>query len=182
MVWSVVDESGRAQWHYMPGEAVGPLRFGMSRDSVCALLEERGFVADVLQSHIGHGPLRHQTNFHAANARSRRTALTAYHTEADVLSCVAVDALRGPQVSLGSIRLVGRRPSIVADEFFAYAQEHGLQAGCSVEGDPESDELGILLRAQRAGDILLTRAFFARYDSWAYTMYDSVPGAEWDTR
>ncbi|MFE2571023.1 hypothetical protein [Streptomyces mirabilis] len=48
----------------------------------------------------------------------------------------------------------------------------------SAEGDAASDELGFVLRAQRAGDVLLSRAFFAKFEGWAYTVHDCVPTTE----
>nr|WP_159047484.1 hypothetical protein [Streptomyces antibioticus] len=49
--------------------------------------------------------------------------------------------------------------------------------------EPLLGELGLLVRAQRAGDILLSRAFFvADFQDWAYTVHDCVPADEWDVR
>jgi hypothetical protein len=52
----------------------------------------------------------------------------------------------------------------------------------SFEGDAASDDLGFMIRAQRAGDFLLTRPFFAQPDDWAYTVHDCVPTPEWHLR
>ncbi|MFJ9822120.1 hypothetical protein ACIRU3_44200 [Streptomyces sp. NPDC101151] len=53
----------------------------------------------------------------------------------------------------------------------------------SVDGDARSEERGLLVRAQRAGDILLTRAFFvADFQDWACTVHDCVPVNEWNIR
>lgn len=53
----------------------------------------------------------------------------------------------------------------------------------SVEGGAVSEQLGLLVRAQRAGDILLSRAYFlADFQDWAYTVHDCVPPDEWDSR
>jgi hypothetical protein len=37
-------------------------------------------------------------------------------------------------------------------------------------------------RAQRAGDVLLTRLVFGRPNDWASTMYDCIPADEWHVR
>ena len=87
-----------------------------------------------------------------------------------------------PQVTLDGTRLVGRPPSELLEEFFDYAAKQGMSRQISVEGDVASDELGIMIRAQRAGDILLTRAFFAQPEGWAYTVHDCVPTPEWNVR
>ncbi|MFJ4723058.1 hypothetical protein [Streptomyces luteogriseus] len=34
-------------------------------------------------------------------------------------------------------------------------------------------------RAQRAGDVLLTRLVFGRPNDWANTVFDCVPAEEW---
>ncbi|NUQ99490.1 MAG: hypothetical protein HOY79_24030 [Streptomyces sp.] len=52
----------------------------------------------------------------------------------------------------------------------------------SVEADAASDQLGFMLRAQRAGEVLLTRPFFAKFDKWACTVHDSVPAIVWNAR
>ncbi|MFE7446441.1 hypothetical protein ACFU7X_39000 [Streptomyces chartreusis] len=58
-----------------------------------------------------------------------------------------------------------------------------MTSAVSVEGNAVSNELGLLVRAQRAGDILLTRAFFvANFQDWACTVHDCVPAGEWDIR
>ncbi|MFE1290667.1 hypothetical protein [Streptomyces sp. NPDC058751] len=99
------------------------------------------------------------------------------------LAAVAVDALRGPQVRVGGVRLIGRVPSQLEEEFVRYAEGRGLEQWCLSESEPQSEELGLLVRVQRAADVLLTRAFFVGdFQDWAYTLHDCVPRAELDFR
>jgi hypothetical protein len=46
------------------------------------------------------------------------------------------------------------------------------------EGDPEVEELGLTMRVQRAGDIVLTRPVFAALGERAYTLWDVIPDDE----
>ncbi|WP_234341722.1 hypothetical protein [Streptomyces sp. NRRL S-646] len=106
-----------------------------------------------------------------------------YSRKSGDLAAVAVDALCGPQVCIDGLRLVGRVPSELAEQLHGYGENHGMVPTVSVEGDAISEELGLLIRAQRAGDFLLTRAFFvANFQDWAHTVHDCVPTGEWDIR
>ncbi|MPY41456.1 hypothetical protein FNH04_16510 [Streptomyces phyllanthi] len=85
---------------------------------------------------------------------------------------------------MDGLRLVGQVPSRLADLFIEYVVSRGLRDDVyfSQEGDPGADELGVVLRAQRAGDILLTRPVFVARE-WADHVYDAsegpIPDAEW---
>jgi hypothetical protein len=180
-VWTVVDEAGRAQWNFVPFETVGPLRFGMSMKDVAAAMGAQGFTSTHSSMSRPHGALVQQAGFRSKDAPRYEKAVTAYGNESGALAAVAIDALCGPQVSLDGRRLVGLAPSEVAQQVHGYAQARGMVPTFSVEGDAMSDELGLLVRAQRAGDILLTRVFFvAAFQDWAYTVHDCVPADEWD--
>lgn len=181
-MWSVVDESERQQWIYVPEQGVGPLRFGTSPKDAMAILQERGFTGSLSALRPEHGALAQRGEFRTAKAPDYLTAITLYFRNPGGLACVAVDALCGPQVTLDGIRLVGRVPSELMDEFFDHLTGQGLTCLISVEGDAASDELGVMIRAQRAGDILLTRPFFAQPEGWANTVHDCVPTPEWDLR
>ncbi|WP_433349207.1 hypothetical protein ACQP25_35975 [Microtetraspora malaysiensis] len=181
-MWSVVNDSDRAQWGYVPFENVGPLRFGMSPEEAAAAMDAQGFTGCDFPMHPHHGALVQRTDFRAATAQPYVIAVTVYYGNPGGLACVAVDALCGPQVSMERMRLVGQVPSELTHQFHRYVEERDMGAAFSVEGDAVSDELGIMMRAQRAGDVLLSRPFFARFHDWAYTMHDSVPTDEWDVR
>lgn len=179
-MWSVVDDSESQQWDYLPQPGVGPLRFGMSLQDALAVLQQQGFTGSSSAQQPNHGALTHRAEFRPAASPPYLTAVTLYFRELQGLACVAVDALCGPQVTLDGTRLVGRVPSELLEEFFDYVSRQAMTRQISVEGDAASDELGIMIRAQRAGDILLTRPFFAHPEGWAYTVHDCVPTSEWD--
>ncbi|MEV5172158.1 hypothetical protein AB0L10_13960 [Streptomyces flaveolus] len=169
----VLDDAERFQWDFMPFVSVGPLRFGMSHDEVVAALGVE--YASVLVP--GHSAV-----FHLPNSGGQ--ALTTYYADAGRLHGVAIDALHGPQVTMGELRLVGRVPSELADQFRDYVLSQGLRNDVyfSQEGDPGADELGLQLRAQRAGDILLSRPVFVAR-AWAERVGDTseghIPQEEW---
>ncbi|MFI2431054.1 hypothetical protein [Streptomyces sp. NPDC018693] len=144
---------------------------------------EHGFTADGSALPRPHGVLTLRTDFRADGAPWYETAVTAYYADTGGLMAVAVDALRGPQVFVDGDALIGRPPSHVTEELHARAQARGLLPGFSVEGDASSHELGLPVRAQRAGDALLTRAFFTGpFAHWAGTVHDCVPSHEWHIR
>ncbi|MER5403628.1 hypothetical protein [Streptomyces sp. NPDC002769] len=177
-----MDDSERAQWTLTPFESVGPLRFGMSLEAVATEMEAEGFVGEEAQMFRGSALVR-RTCFYPKGQPARLHAVTAYSRQSGELAAVAVDALCGPQVTIDGMRLIGQVPSQLVDRFFEYTQTHGLEFRISVEGEPMSEELGLMVRAQRARDTLLTRVFFTgNFDDWAFTVHDSVPGPEWDTR
>ncbi|MFF2147212.1 hypothetical protein [Kitasatospora sp. NPDC058190] len=182
-MWQVVDEAERARWDYTPFVSVGPLRFGMSHNQTVTAMEAEGFTSPVLQTESRHGVLTRRADFRATTAPGWSTAVRLYYRDSGVLACAAVDALWGPQVWLDTLRLIGQVPSELTERVFDYVTEQGTSPAVSVEGDAVSDELGFMLRAQRAGDVLLTRAFLvAPFDDWAGTMHDCVPTSEWDIR
>ncbi|MFF4345657.1 hypothetical protein ACFY00_37855 [Kitasatospora sp. NPDC001540] len=151
-----MNNSDRVRWHYVPFESVGPLRFGMSHEEADAAMELQGFTGTVSSMHQRHGALVLQAVFREMTAPAYVRAVTVYFREFGGLACVAVDALCGPLVSMDGMQLVGRVPSELADEFHDYQERLGMSPVISVEGDAASDELGIMVRAQRAGDILLS--------------------------
>ncbi|WP_329338923.1 hypothetical protein OG866_28135 [Streptomyces sp. NBC_00663] len=182
-MWSVTDETDRLQWGYVPFEHVGPLHYGMSHDEAASAMKAQGFSGADRPMSRSHGALARRTHFRPDDAPQYVTAVTAYYRKSGELACVAVDALCGPQVSIGEVQLIGRAPSTLADQLHDYAESLGLTRTFSVEGDAVSDELGVMARAQRADDILLTRAFFVGpFQDWAYTLHDCVPTDEWDIR
>ena len=180
MPWSVVDDAERARWTLVPFTSVGPLRFGMSRAAVAAAMEAEGFAGEEL-SMPRQGALVGRTGFCPKGGPAYLRAVTAYSRQSGELAAVVVDALRGPQVTIDGMRLIGQVPSRLEARFREYAEAHGLEFRISVGGEPMSEELGLMVRAQRARDVLLTRVFFTgNFDDWAYTVHDTVPGPEWD--
>ncbi|MEU0563221.1 hypothetical protein [Dactylosporangium sp. NPDC006015] len=160
-VWDVKRDDERDHWVLDPLVSVGPLRFGMSRDEVMATLNagsgscSRGSLGVVVLSY------RH---------------LTAYF-RAEGLYCVAIDALVGPQVTMDGATLVGRVPSEVEQWVWDYVDRHDAELHYSPGADPHLVDVGLVVRAQRAGDVALTRPLFLGErvdDVWHY-----VPIEEW---
>jgi len=77
---------------------------------------------------------------------------------------------------MDGVRLVGRVPSELANEFVEYTLSHSASAVYSQHGDPGSDELGLVLRTQRAGDVLLTHPVLAARE-WADRVSDAAAGS-----
>ncbi|MFG3119402.1 hypothetical protein ACGF4C_34195 [Streptomyces sp. NPDC048197] len=178
--WPVVDESDRAQWDYAPLERVGPLRFGMSPQEATVAMEARGYTSGVLSKVGEFGPFEQmRTRFRAVGAPSYRDDVVAYYVGPMGLTCIAVDALSGPQVSWDGIRLIGRPPSELSADLSAYLERTGRDIEITTEGDIGSQQLGMNPRAQRAGDVLLTRLVFGRPNDWANTVFDCIPAEEW---
>lgn len=179
----VLAESERAQWNYVPRESVGPLRFGMSAREATDVMQALGFTSDhvVLPGKIGPFK-RDRARFRRAESPLWEADVTVYFVESLGATCIVVDALTGPQVSLDSMRLVGRKPSELSDELTTYLDGRDMDIEITTEGDVGSEPLGILPRAQRAGDVLLTRVVFGRHDGCANTLFDCIPAEEWRIR
>ncbi|MFC8452572.1 hypothetical protein [Kitasatospora sp. NPDC057223] len=110
--------------------------------------------------------------------------LTVYY-DAERLTCVVVNALRGPQVTLNGLPLVGRVPSALDDAFTEYASARGHGRRYYAYGELAWEELGVILRAQRAGDVVLSRPVFvgqARAESCSDASEGRIPEAEWHNR
>ncbi|MEV7886472.1 hypothetical protein ACWD3I_00925 [Streptomyces sp. NPDC002817] len=181
--WAVVAESDRAQWDYVPLERVGPLRFGMSPQEAAVAMEAGGYASDAATEITEFARLQQlRTRFRGVGTPPYGADVVAYYVDSMGLTCVAVDALSGPQVTFDGIRLVGRPPSELAAELTAYLEKTGRDLEFTTEGDVGSQELGMNPRAQRAGDVLLTRLVFGRPNDWAHTLYDCVPAEEWNVR
>ncbi|MFJ8062944.1 hypothetical protein [Streptomyces sp. NPDC096142] len=182
-MWSVIVDTERAQWSFVPFETVGPLRFGMNIEEVATAMGAQGFNSTHSSMTRPHGALVQQAGFRSKDAPLYEETVTTYYRASGDLTAVVVDALCGPQVCIDGLRLVGRVPSELAEELHGYAEDRGRLPTVSVEGDAMLDELGLLVRAQRASDILLSRAFFvANFQDWACTVHDCVPADEWDIR
>ncbi|WP_159061868.1 hypothetical protein [Streptomyces sp. WM6368] len=172
-------ESDRELWDYAPLERVGPLRFGMSVEEAAGAMLECGFASDTVSELGKFGPFEQlRARFRAVDAPFHRADVVAYYVGPMGLTCIAVDALTGPQVMLDGIRLVGRPPSALSDELTAHLDNTGRNVEITPGGDIGSQDLGIMPRAQRAGDVLLTRLVFGRPNDWANTMSDCIPADE----
>ncbi|WP_157882063.1 hypothetical protein [Streptomyces rubellomurinus] len=172
-------DSDRKLWDCAPLERVGPLRFGMSVEEATGAMLACGFTSDPASELGKSGPFKQlRTRFRAVDAPFHRTDVVAYYVGPMGLTCIAVDALTGPQVTLEGMRLVGRPPSELSDELAAYLESTNRRVEITPGGDIGSQELGIMPCAQRAGDRLLTRLVLGRPNDWANTMSDCIPADE----
>jgi len=170
----VIADADRERWTYVPSISVGPLRFGMSPAAAAAALD--GLTAEMT-------PVRAEN---ALKAEFRRTAppprfrgaVTAYFGQSDGLFCVVADAQSGPQVILDGMELVGQVPSHVETQLLEHLKTRNIVLRYQPEGDPAAEELGLMMRAQRVGDVVLTRPVFAVLGDRAYTLWDVIPGDE----
>jgi hypothetical protein len=152
----------------------------MGLPEATAAMEAQGFTS-------GASPIDNFGPFGQVRAEFRRTKhasagrvdAVAYFVDSIGLTCVTVDARTGPQVTVDGIELIGRRPPELASEIAAHLERTGKGLLYTPEGEITCEEWGMLPRAQRAGDVLLTRAVFGRPNSWAYTMRDCIPADEW---
>ena len=173
-IWEVMADADRERWTYVPSVSVGPLRFGMSPAEAAAALEN--ITAELT-------PVRADNALKAEFRRSApppwfRGAVTAYLGQSEGLFCVVADAQSGPQVVMDGIELVGRMPSHVEAQLLEYLKARDIVLRYQPEGDPEVEELGLTMRVQRAGDVVLTRPVFAVLGERAYTLWDVIPGDE----
>ncbi|WP_160161529.1 hypothetical protein [Embleya hyalina] len=149
----------RADWDFVPCVRVGPLRFGMTPEEVRAAL------VDAVP----------RPSTHPWRLEFENPGLSTYFEEDLGLCAVALDAKRGPQVRIADFPVVGRPPSMVADLLVDYAVRNDMEGRITHEGDPAIEALGLVLRAQRSGDVLRTRPIFVRRE-WAPNAGDVVSG------
>ncbi|MER5336818.1 hypothetical protein [Micromonospora sp. NPDC002717] len=182
-VWGVLVEAQRLPWSFTPFERVGPLEFGMTHDQVQAAVQGALGVAAWQGTSGGDGWADFWLE-RRAGAEFSGPAVTAYYDASIGLAGIAVNALRGPQVTLEGMRLVGQTPSRVEDEFTAYLVAHSMELRYSQSVDPCSPQLGLVLRAQRAGDVVLSRPVMVA-KAWADPCWDTsegrIPQREWKT-
>ena len=161
--WRIAQEEERAEWTFTPYVGVGPLHFGMTLEEIIRALAERP-----------SGPL--SRNGQLVYADFRDNGIRALF-RGGRLGCVAVDALTGPQVRLDAVPLTGCAPSRVEAWLSHRAtRPHGLVY--SVAADPVSTDLGLAIRPQRAGDIVLSRPLFLLHD-WL-DLWHALPAEEWN--
>ncbi|GAA0296860.1 hypothetical protein GCM10010302_39400 [Streptomyces polychromogenes] len=167
MAWEVKRDEDRGEWVYEPLVGVGRLEFGMPLIEAAALLSGRpaeparpgDWIVDTEQSFPELG-------------------VTLYGTDTGRLAAVVVDALRGPQVKVAGMPFVGRVPSLVEQWLWDYNEEHGFEHRYSSDGGVVSAELGVFVRVQRAGDVLLTRPVFLARE-WTGDVWDCMHPSEW---
>jgi hypothetical protein len=171
-IWDVKSEKDREQWTFDPFVSVGPLRFGMSPDEVAAALSP-AFRSSSLSEQPRNGTAVHVEDQFAD------TGVTVYYDRSAQVDGIAIDSRSGPQVVFGGIALVGRVPSEAENWLFAYTQARDLDFRYTHAADPLSPDLGLMLRVQRAGDVVLTRPVFMVRE-WTEVPWDHVPQSEWN--
>ncbi|WP_406838725.1 hypothetical protein ACICHK_25645 [Streptomyces sp. AHU1] len=164
--WRIAREEERAEWTFTPYVGVGPLHFGMTLEEITRVLGEGPAVSSY--SHHGENQRLNHADFTESGIRA------LFHDGR--LGCVAADALTGPQVRLDAAPLTGCAPSHVEDWLVHRTTRPGSLA-YSVAGDPVFADLGLAIRSQRAGDIVLTRPLFLLHD-WL-DLWHALPGEEW---
>jgi hypothetical protein len=111
-------------------------------------------------------------------------AFTVYYDQSIGLAAIAVNALRGPQVTFEGLRLVGQTPSRLEAGLTNSVVTHGKELRYSQCADPCAPHLGLVLRAQRAGDVVLSRPVMVA-TAWADYCWDTsegrIPTREWKT-
>ncbi|MFF2363003.1 hypothetical protein ACFVU0_09820 [Streptomyces sp. NPDC058122] len=162
--WRIARGEERAEWTFTPFVGVGPLHFGMTLEEITDALDEQPTVTS--HSHDGG----RQQLVHADFAATGVRVLFGD----DRLGCVAVNALYGPQVRLDDVPLTGCVPSQLGD----WLLHRTARLSFSVAGDPIRTDLGLAIRSQRAGDIMLTRPLFLLHE-WS-DLWHSLPQEEWN--
>lgn len=164
--WDVLPDSERRHWTLTPFASVGPIGFGMTCDEVSAAL---GAVA--ADSRAG------------TKAEYRELGLTLYYGRDGRMRGIVADALRGPQVFVDGMALVGRAPSVVERWLLGRAEERepGTELSYMDAGVPGSESLGVVVSAQRAGDHLLTRPVFVPSEAMD-DLPHFLPDEVWDLR
>lgn len=149
----------------MPLVSVGRLRFGASHAEVATVLGGEWPDRRTCRDYTWWSPAEF------------RHGVTAYYANG-LLGMVAIHARYEPQVTYGHQALVGRVPPELEQWAIDQHLVHRFELRYSTFADPELFELGLIIRAQRAGDVMLTRPvmFAERVDvSW-----DVVPSEEWN--
>ncbi|MEV7679573.1 hypothetical protein AB0O64_13580 [Streptomyces sp. NPDC088341] len=166
--WRIAREEERAEWTFTPYVGVGPLHFGMTLEEITSALGERPAVSSY--SHHGEDQQLNYADFAESGIRAL--------FQDGHLGCVAMDALTGPQVRLDAAPLTGCAPSHVEDWLVHRTALRPGSLTYSPAADPVFADLGLAIRSQRAGDIVLTRPLFLLHD-WL-DLWHSLPSEEWN--
>lgn len=162
-MWDVKNDADRDQWSWVPFVSVGPLRFGAPHEKVCTALGSE---------HLPKTTCRYGW----CSWVEFPQGITAYYTNG-CLGMVAIHARYGPQVTYDGQALVGCAPSELEQWVIDELDAHGYELRYSHQADPELSDLGLIVRVQRAGDVLLTRPLLLA--ERADVSWDVVPSEEW---
>ncbi|MEV8597304.1 hypothetical protein [Streptomyces sp. NPDC052012] len=160
--WHVLADDERQQWTLDPFVGVGPLMFGMGPGEVSEALSG---VTREAQRYRLSSPANSTVDV-VEQGEYPELGLHLYYRD-ERLAGVVVDALRGPQVSVEGVALVGRVPSVLEQWMLerAGASEPYTELTYMDVGVPGSESLGVFLDVQRAGDHLLTRPVFIPHEA-----------------
>jgi hypothetical protein len=164
-VWDAKSEAERAAWAFVPLVSVGPLHFGANLYEVRLALDGQPPVSSIDRRNM------------IRSGHYRDLGVTVYFMQ-ERLYVVAIDALRGPQVTYEDQALVGRVPSEIEQWMWTEHHEHRHELRYTHAADPELADLGLIVRVQRAGDMVLTRPVFL--DQRAEVTWDYMPSEEWN--
>ncbi|WP_329453615.1 hypothetical protein OG894_44640 (plasmid) [Streptomyces sp. NBC_01724] len=149
----------RERWELLPALGVGPLRFGMSPVEVAEALQVSG-------PHERAGGPYAQEDF--------ADGVKVYYDESK-LACVAMDAVTGPQVFLAGFALAGRDPEEAYQYLLDYAAEHGNWLAYTPDDSLALTDLGLLVRVQEIGGVLLSRPLLV-IEEWLESEYYCARG------
>jgi len=177
--WDVVPDSGRQQWTLEPFISVGPLAFGMSPGEVSEALSGATNEAQRHKRYLAPGA----STWVIEMGRYQEFGLDLYYQQ-ERLSGIVVNALRGPQVSVEGVPLVGRVPSVL-EQWMVH--RHRLADTGEPDEDlvyvdasnPGSRSLGVAIEVQRAGDHLLTRPVFIPFEALDIGFTSWLPDSVW---
>ncbi|MFF4800211.1 hypothetical protein ACFY1U_17665 [Streptomyces sp. NPDC001351] len=172
-IWDVKPDGERLRWALEPFVGIGPLRFGMDPTQVAAALGQE--TADYSTTIPWGDTVTCQERFTGVG-------LMAYYADETRLAGATVDACLGPQVLVDGTALVGRAPSEMEQWLIdrAEAREPYSELFYMPGADPGSQTLGLVMCAQRAGDVVLTRPVFLSSE-WIDDVYHRLPASEWAT-
>ena len=176
--WDVLPDDERQQLRLEPFTSAGPLAFGMSPGEVSRALSE---ATEETQRHKHLAPGASRSVIEAG--RYQEFGLDLYYAQ-ERLSGIVVNALRGPQVFVEGVPLVGRVPSVLEQWMI---DRH--RRADTVEPDedlvyvdvsnPGSRSLGVAIEVQRAGDHLLTRPVFIPFEALDIGFTSWLPDDVW---
>ena len=167
-LWRVLPDSERRQWALDPFTSVGPLQFGMSPDEVAVALD------DMVTARSRDASSNITSDVYS------KVGVTLYYDSGEQLHGVSADALRGPQVFIDGIALVGRIPSELEQWLCerADSREPFTELVYMPSADPASLSLGVVACVQRAGDRLVTRPVFLPADAME-DIHHQLPQEAW---
>ncbi|MFJ5219731.1 hypothetical protein ACIP98_34155 [Streptomyces sp. NPDC088354] len=162
--WPVRAEEDRPRWDWTPLQSIGPLRFGMNPQQVSSALDEQP--AARLGRYSFGRPWENPGEWILSHDRFDKAGVTAHYAcgpgRPPTLGAVTVDGLTGPQVEFEGIRLIGMSVQAVDASLMQRLEESGMGITFGCGGDLGSPGLNMYVRANRAGDTVVSGARFCR--------------------